>query len=301
MRRAAVLTTLTAVSAFTLLFAGALVNANQAALSVPDWPLSYGHLVAPQWSGNIVYEQTHRLLAVITTLLALVSAWMISRDPRLESVRKLSRFATILLLIQVVLGGLVVLWKSPVWLDAVHVVLGLFVAVFLAAVAIKVGTVWSTGQGHVVESEAGERISRRVHLVLLLWFLQLVLGTLSRHPFLGQGAFVVALIGHIIVGLVVVVWVLLLSIGLMRRSTQLPKQRWAAVLLGTVLLQLVIGATVLVVAPEPLNEPWPPPAGFPLAHAGHLALAALLGVGLLGVMLTNKAPATAAHPDGVVR
>ncbi len=45
-----------------LLIAGALVTSNDAALSVPDWPLSYGSLTPPM-VGGIRFEHSHRLIA----------------------------------------------------------------------------------------------------------------------------------------------------------------------------------------------------------------------------------------------
>ena len=45
-----------------LLVAGALVTSNDAALSVPDWPLSYG-TVTPPMVGGIIYEHSHRVIA----------------------------------------------------------------------------------------------------------------------------------------------------------------------------------------------------------------------------------------------
>ena len=45
-----------------LLIAGALVTSNDAALSVPDWALSYGTFTPPM-VGGIVYEHSHRLIA----------------------------------------------------------------------------------------------------------------------------------------------------------------------------------------------------------------------------------------------
>src|SRR3989454_5733681 len=45
-----------------LLVAGALVTSNDAGLSVPDWPLSYGSLTPPM-VGGIRYEHSHRLIA----------------------------------------------------------------------------------------------------------------------------------------------------------------------------------------------------------------------------------------------
>ena len=53
---------------FGLVIAGALVASNDAALSVPDWPLSWGRLV-PTWEGGIRYEFAHRVAAMLVGLL----------------------------------------------------------------------------------------------------------------------------------------------------------------------------------------------------------------------------------------
>ena len=48
--------------ALVLLTAGALVTSEDAALAVPDWPLSYGTLNPPM-VGGIAFEHSHRLIA----------------------------------------------------------------------------------------------------------------------------------------------------------------------------------------------------------------------------------------------
>ena len=55
---------LVACCTFGLVIAGGLVTSNDAALSVPDWPLSYGRLV-PTLEGGIRYEFAHRFMAAL--------------------------------------------------------------------------------------------------------------------------------------------------------------------------------------------------------------------------------------------
>ena len=62
-----------AVCTFLLLIAGALVTSNDAALSVPDWPLSYGTLTPPM-VGGIVYEHSHRVIAAVVGLFTIILA-----------------------------------------------------------------------------------------------------------------------------------------------------------------------------------------------------------------------------------
>ncbi len=70
----------TAVCTFGLLVAGALVTSNDAGLSVPDWPLSYGSLTPPM-VGGIFYEHGHRMIASFVGMLSIVLAvwlWRVS-------------------------------------------------------------------------------------------------------------------------------------------------------------------------------------------------------------------------------
>ena len=61
---------------FFLLIAGALVTSNDAGLSVPDWPLSYGSLLPPM-VGGIFYEHGHRMIATFVGMLSIVLAvWL---------------------------------------------------------------------------------------------------------------------------------------------------------------------------------------------------------------------------------
>src|SRR5689334_20362003 len=59
LRRYAVLV---ACSTLALVIAGGLVTSNDAALSIPDWPLNWGRLIPPL-EANIRYEFAHRALA----------------------------------------------------------------------------------------------------------------------------------------------------------------------------------------------------------------------------------------------
>ena len=59
---------LSACCTLVLIVAGALVTSNDAGLSIPDWPLSYGKLIPPL-IGGIRYEWTHRLIAGTVSML----------------------------------------------------------------------------------------------------------------------------------------------------------------------------------------------------------------------------------------
>src|SRR5258706_544363 len=64
-----------------LVVAGGLVTSNDAGLSVPDWPLSYGRLMPPM-EGNIFYEHGHRMVATTVGLLTIGMAVGLMRAER---------------------------------------------------------------------------------------------------------------------------------------------------------------------------------------------------------------------------
>ena len=73
----------TACAAFVVITAGALVTSNDAGLSVPDWPTSFGYLVkVPHFVGGVRYEWSHRMVAgtlVTLTLAIAVWTWRVER------------------------------------------------------------------------------------------------------------------------------------------------------------------------------------------------------------------------------
>ena len=84
LRRYAVLV---AFCTFGLVIAGGLVTSNDAALSVPDWPLSWGHLV-PTLEGGIRYEFAHRVTAMLVGLLTVGLAVAMHRQESLPNPAK---------------------------------------------------------------------------------------------------------------------------------------------------------------------------------------------------------------------
>src|SRR6201997_4207744 len=70
-----------------LLMAGALVTSNDAADSVPDWPLAYGKIIPPL-VGGIRYEYAHRVVAGLVAVLTVVLAIWISFSKLRGSARR---------------------------------------------------------------------------------------------------------------------------------------------------------------------------------------------------------------------
>ena len=94
-----------------LLTAGALVTSEDAALAVPDWPLSYGTLNPPM-VGGIAFEHSHRLIAAALGLFIMVLAFLLWKYDERPWMKYLGFAALGGVIFQGVLGGLTVLKLS---------------------------------------------------------------------------------------------------------------------------------------------------------------------------------------------
>ncbi len=126
--------------AFTyfLVALGGTVRTTDSGLSCPDWPLCYGQAFAAI-DYHTFLEQFHRYVAAIVSVLVItlaISALIWARKERHILVPAL--IAPVLLVIQIVLGGLTVLWKLPPTIITAH--LGTALAIFAMIITIAVMT-----------------------------------------------------------------------------------------------------------------------------------------------------------------
>ncbi len=168
-----------AVCTFLLLIAGALVTSNEAALSVPDWPLSYGTLTPPM-VGGIRYEHTHRVIAAIVGLLTIGLAVLLWRKDQRKWVRNLGFAAIGAVVAQGVLGGLTVLLYLHYGMPVAHACLAQIF--FGAVVSLAVFTSrWWTSEPPQLEDRGSPSIHTLAILNAAVIFLQVVLGAGFRH------------------------------------------------------------------------------------------------------------------------
>jgi cytochrome c oxidase assembly protein subunit 15 len=109
---------------YCLIVVGALVRAHDAGLACPDWPLCHGQVV-PEFDLGIAFEWGHRVFAGSISLGLAALTWLATRRRGLRPLlaRRLI-VAWVVLLTQVVFGGLTVLLKLAPWTVSVHLVLG---------------------------------------------------------------------------------------------------------------------------------------------------------------------------------
>ena len=119
------ISTLSVFSVFALVVLGGVVRVTGSGLGCPDWPLCHGRVVPP-WELTALIEYSHRLVAsaIVSPLVLLTCgvSWLAHRQDRWLVLP--SSLAVVLLLVQVLLGGVTVLTELPGPVVASHLALG---------------------------------------------------------------------------------------------------------------------------------------------------------------------------------
>lgn len=243
-----------AVSTLLLVIAGGLVTSNDAAQSVPDWPLSYGRLVPPL-EGGIRFEFAHRVLAAAVAVLTLILA--------LWSRSKLAWIAVGAVVVQALLGGAVVTLVAPKWMPVAHACLaqlcfGLIVALLFQPVTLA---------------------PNLPLLAAAALFAQTILGAAVRHNL----ASVVPHIAGAAVATLIVMWAGLRV--LMNHMENPPFRRSATLLLSLTFSQAFLGMGAYLTRMMAADDPQPMPLmiSFTVAHVavGSLAFGAAIAMAII--------------------
>jgi len=177
-----------AVGTVLLIAKGGLVHSAGAGLSVPDWPTTYGENMftypVAKWTGGIVYEHVHRLIAsVIGFLTIIVALWIWYADHR-RWMKRLAFVSLLGVIIQGVLGGLTVLMQLPTAVSVSHAMLAQSFMIMTIAMAAATSKLWLTSAG-----KSSVRVSSNLQELLLVTFLftfvQIFLGAVTRHTYSG--------------------------------------------------------------------------------------------------------------------
>jgi cytochrome c oxidase assembly protein subunit 15 len=249
-----------------LVVAGGLVTSNDAGLSVPDWPLSYGKLMPPM-EGNIFYEHGHRMVATTVGLLTIGMAIGLMRADRRRWLKNLGWISLAAVVTQGVLGGLTVIFLLPKPVSIGHACLAqLF---FSTTVAIALFTSESWKRGAQLVDDTGAPPLRWLALAApACVLLQLALGASVRHQALG-------ILPHVMGALLasgVVLWITVRV--LMRHPNHEALRRSALALLSITFLEVFLGIAAYMsrLATTAAPQPMPVMVGFTVAHVAVGAL-----------------------------
>ncbi len=257
---------LLSVATLFLIIAGAAVTSNEAGLSVPDWPLSYGK-VMPEMKDGVFYEHGHRMVATtvgfLTTVLAL---WMGFAEKR-WAMKKLGFLALFMVILQGVLGGLTVLYQLPKSVSIAHACLAQLFFSLTVVFTLLLSREWFNGPEPVVDQGFPSFRSLAIAVPILV-LAQLALGAAFRHKAAG-------VIPHIVGAIVVAAAILYEAISIL---TQYPKHRIlnraAFTMIGVISAQLLLGIAAYLTRSEAAESRLISPA-LVLATVAHTAVGAL--------------------------
>jgi len=123
-----VVATMTTAVIYSQILLGATMRHADAGLAIPDFPLVFGGLVPPYWTPQIAIHYAHRVGALLATAAIFATAghvWF--RHPDRKELRRPATLLAVLVLVQISLGGLIVLTKKDVSINTAHVVSGALV------------------------------------------------------------------------------------------------------------------------------------------------------------------------------
>ena len=167
---------------FVLIIAGALVTSNDAGLSVPDWPTSFGSLYKiPHMVGGVRFEHTHRMIAEFVGLLTIIIAVWTWRTDKRRWMKALGIGALGTVIAQGVLGGLTVLFYLPPPISSAHAALGQTFFCIVVAIAIFTGRRWVEEVPQVESDNSHPTLVTQTLLSIFVLYMQLLLGALFRH------------------------------------------------------------------------------------------------------------------------
>ena len=253
-----------------LVVAGGLVTSNDAGLSVPDWPLSYGKLMPPM-EGNVFYEHGHRMVATTVGLLTIGMAIWLVRAERRRWMRNLGWIALAAVIAQGVLGGMTVLFLLPKPVSIGHACLAQLFFSTTVAMALFTSEGWRRGAQRVDDDGAPPLHTLAVAASLCV-FVQLALGASARHQAIG-------ILPHIAGALVATGMVLWVTVRvLMHHASHVALSQSALALLSVTFLQVFLGIAAYMsrLATADAPQPMPLMVGFTVAHVavGALTMAA---------------------------
>ena len=247
---------------FLLIIAGALVTGNDAGLSVPDWPTSFGTFRMPRMVGGIKFEHGHRMIAgTVGILTILLAIWIWRQDSR-RWVRWVGFTAVMAVLAQALLGGITVLFFLPVAISAAHATLGQIFFCTATSLAFFTRADWNWNEPKV-EDSSSPSLQHLTTITTGVILIQLILGAVYRHS--KEGIITPHVVGACVVTLLVG-WVV--STVLMRFAKQ-PELLHPALLLGGLLvaqLFLGVGSYFMKMAARTAPQPLPPVVDITTAH-----------------------------------
>jgi cytochrome c oxidase assembly protein subunit 15 len=261
----------TACATFVVILAGALVTSNDAGLSVPDWPTSFGYLVkVPHFVGGVRYEWSHRMVAgTVVTLTLAIAIWTLLVERR-RWLRWLAIGAFFTVIAQATLGGLTVLLFQPPWISTAHATVAQTFFCIAVAIALFTGRKWVEEQPRVEFDSRRPSLFTLTLLSIFVLYVQLILGGMFRHHGMSWWPHVL----HAVIVSFVLSWTAIRAIS--AYSNIEAVRRPAIVMLSLLITQLCLGFTAFLTRVAWGRSAAQPELPMVVSTVAHVAVGALL-------------------------
>jgi cytochrome c oxidase assembly protein subunit 15 len=262
---------LTAGFSFLVLVAGASVTSNDAGLSVPDWPTSFGYLVkVPNLAGGVRFEWSHRLVAGSLVVLTLAIALWTFVVERRSWLRKLAWAAFATVIAQAVLGGLTVLFLQPPIVSTTHAAVAQTFFSIAVSIALFTSRKWVEEVPRVAVDTRRPSLFRLTVLSIFVLYVQLVLGGMFRH----HGMTWWPHVAHAVIVTVVLTWTGIRALSVHPKIEAIRKP--SIIMLSLLIAQLCLGVAAFLTRVAWGRDSVQPELPMVISTVTHVAVGALL-------------------------
>ena len=254
-----------------MITAGALVTSNDAGLSVPDWPTSFGYLVkVPHFVGGVRYEWSHRMVAgTLVSLTLAIAVWTLLVERR-RWLRWLAIAAFCTVIAQATLGGLTVLLFQPPWISTAHATVAQTFFCIAVAIALFTGRKWVEEEPRVQFDQRRPSLFTLTLCSIFVLYVQLVLGGMFRHHGMSWWPHVL----HAVIVAFVLAWTAIRALAVYSNIEAV--RRPAIVMLSLLITQLCLGFTAFLTRVAWGHSAVQPELPMVASTVAHVAVGALL-------------------------
>ena len=260
-----------ACATLVVITAGALVTSNDAGLSVPDWPTSFGYLVKmPHFVGGVRYEWSHRMVAgTLVSLTFAIAIWTLLVERR-RWLRWLAVGAFCTAVVQAIIGGLTVKLLQPPVVSTAHATVAQTFFCIAVAIALFTGRKWVEEQPRVEFDQRRPSLWTLTWLSIFVLYVQLILGGMFRHHGMSWWPHVVnaAIVSFVLA------WTAVRAISVY--SNMEAVRRPAIIMLSLLITQLCLGFAAFLTRVAWGRSAVQPELPMVVATVAHVAVGAIL-------------------------
>jgi cytochrome c oxidase assembly protein subunit 15 len=278
-----------------LIVLGALVTSNDAGLSVPDWPTSFGSLYKiPPMVGGVKYEHGHRMFAELIGLLIIVMAVWTQRVEQRKWMKALGWIAVAAVIGQGVLGGLTVLFYLPWAISTAHATLAQTIFCVVIAMALFTSKGWLQDSEPIAEHGLTVTTPTLTAITVGCVWVQLILGAAFRHTG-------IRLLPHLIGACVVTAMLCWTVVRVLTRYANVPQlRRPTQLILALLMVQLGLGFASYMTRLQWMIDAPQPTTGIVISTVSHVAGGALVLATSVVLAIQTRRMISAHNSEAVV-